>query len=386
MKRLLKVVCCFIFMCYGSGCAEQLEIEERGFIVGVAFDLAKEKGSNPIMKGTYQMVLPRKLTPQGAQAGGKNYINVSANADNVFAQLRIIAKKMSRILFFPHIQVLIFSEDVLKKPYVLENTLDVFFRDHEMRRNIRIFVSKDKAEKVLDQNAEPENLPAKYIDMIAEHASKNTQMVEAVRIGDVQEKITATRSFVLPILSLTRQSVEMEGAALFRGKDNKMIGKLSGDQTLGLNYIIGEKVGGFFTVRKNEKLVTYEVHKLRRKIDVDAKKATHPKFTVDITIDGTLAEIHFSGHDKARGEKALQKYIASEMEKKIKSTIKIVQKKYKVDVLGLGQEYTRKEYKKWKKVEKNWDQGENYFSQCEINVHVRTNIQHSGSSVTERVK
>ncbi|WP_369901027.1 Ger(x)C family spore germination protein [Bacillus manliponensis] len=386
MKRLLKMVCCFTFICCGSGCAEQVEIEERGFIVGVAFDLAKEKGSNPIMKGTYQMVLPRKLTPQGAQAGGENYINVSAKADSVFAQLRIIAKKISRILFFPHIQVLIFSEDVLKKPYVLEHALDIFFRDHEMRRNIRIFVSKGKAEKILGQNAEPENLPSKYIDMIAEHAAKNAQIVEAVRIGDVQEKMTARRSFVLPILSLTKQSVKMEGAALFRGKDSKMVGKLSGDKTLGLNYMIGEKVGGFFTIRKNGKLVTYEVHKLRRKIDVDAKKVTHPRFTVDITIDGTLAELHFSGHDKVMGEKALQKYIASEMEKEIKSTIKTVQKKYKVDVLGLGQEYTIKDYKKWKKIEKNWDQGENYFSQCDIDVHVRSNIQHSGSSVSERVK
>lgn len=98
------------------------------------------------MKGTYQMVLPRTLTPQGAQGntGSKNYINISAVADGVFEQIRIVAKKISRALFFPHIQVLIFSNDLLAKPYVLENTLDVYVRDHEMRRNIRIFVSEKK--------------------------------------------------------------------------------------------------------------------------------------------------------------------------------------------------------------------------------------------------
>ena len=48
------------------------------------------------MKGTYQMVLPSKLARQGGQGGGdsENYINVSAKADSVFEQIRIIAKKL----------------------------------------------------------------------------------------------------------------------------------------------------------------------------------------------------------------------------------------------------------------------------------------------------
>lgn len=386
MKRLLKVMCCLFFICYVSGCAEREEIEERGFVVGVAYDIVKEKDSNPIMEGTYQMVLPRKLTPQGSQSGGKNYINISEKDDSVFGQIRTITKKISRVLFFQHIQVLILSEDLLKKPYVLENILDIYFRDHEMRRNIRIFVSKDKAAELLKQDAEPENLPAMYIDMIADHATKNAEMIEAVRIGAVQEKITARRSFVLPILELTKQSVKMNGAALFRGKDNMMIGKLSGDQTLGLNCIIGEKVGGFFTIREDDKLVTYEIRKIRRNIDVSVQEATKPKFIIDISLDGTLAELHFSGNEQTMGEEKLKKYIANEMEKKIRNTIKTVQKEYKVDVLGLGEEYTRHDYKKWTQVEKNWDQGKNYFSRCDIVVRVHPTIEHSGSSLPTRVR
>lgn len=119
-----------------------------------------------------------------------------------------------------------------------------------MRRNIRLFVSKENAEAILKQSAKPENLPAQYIDMLAEHPPKNAQMIEASRIGDVQEKMTSKRSFVLPILILTKQGVQMDGAGLFRGKDNKCVGRLNGEQTLGLNYIIGKKIGGFFTIRK----------------------------------------------------------------------------------------------------------------------------------------
>ena len=41
-----------------------------------------------------------------------------------------------------------------------------------MRRNIRLFVSDKDAEAILKQSAKPENLPAQYIDMLAEHPPK----------------------------------------------------------------------------------------------------------------------------------------------------------------------------------------------------------------------
>ena len=83
-----------------------------------------------------------------------------------------LSQKISRSLIFPHIQVIIFSKDLLGNPYVLQNTLDVYIRDHEMRRNIRLFVSDKDAEAILKQSAKPENLPAQYIDMLAEHPPK----------------------------------------------------------------------------------------------------------------------------------------------------------------------------------------------------------------------
>ena len=237
-----------------SGCSELAEIEERGFVVGAAYDIVKEKKSNPIMKGTYQMVLPSKLTQEGGKGAGNNYIDVSAKGDSVFEQIRIIAKRLV-VLYFSTYTSNHFSEELLSNPNVLQNTLDVYIRDHEMRRNIRLFVSEKNAEAILKQNAKSENLPAQYIDMLAEHPPKNAQMVEAARIGDVQEKIISNRSFVLPVLKPTKQGIEMDGAALFRGKDNKCVGMLNGEQTVGINFIIGEKLGGYFTIRKRTSLL-----------------------------------------------------------------------------------------------------------------------------------
>ncbi|PER73589.1 Ger(x)C family spore germination protein [Bacillus cereus] len=387
MKYLLKIIIVTLLVGSISGCSELVEIEERGFVVGAAYDILKEKQSNPIMKGTYQVVLPQ-ATQQGGQGDGNrdNYINVSAKADSVFEQIRIIAKKLSRTLFFPHIKVIIFSEELLSSPYILKNTLDVYIRDHEMRRNIHLFVSEKNAETILNQSAKPENLPTQYIDMLAGHLPKNAQMVEVARIGDVEEKLISKRSFVLPVLRSTKQGIQMEGAALFRGKDNKYIGTLSGEQTTGINYIIGRKIGGFFTIRKKNQLITYDIHKLHRKTKICTENTIKPKFDIHLSLEGTLAELHFSNHKKFLNEKRLEKDISREMEKRIQSSIKLVQKKYKVDVLELGEVYKRHNYKEWKKISKNWDQGENYFSDAEITVHVHPTIQHSGSALPKRVK
>ncbi|MDG2658632.1 Ger(x)C family spore germination C-terminal domain-containing protein, partial [Vibrio parahaemolyticus] len=189
-------------------------------------------------------------------------------------------------------------EELLSNPYILQNTLDVYIRDHEMRRNIRLFVTEENAEAVLNQSAKPENLPAQYIDMLAEHPPKNAQMIEAARIGEVQGKMIADRSFALPLLGLTKQGVQMEGAALIRGKDSKCVGTLSGEQTLGMNYVIGKKIGGFFTVRKKNQLITYEIHKLHRKIKIFTENTLKPKFDIHLSLEGTLAELHFNDHKR----------------------------------------------------------------------------------------
>ncbi|PEA54689.1 spore gernimation protein GerLC [Bacillus pseudomycoides] len=388
MKPLLSVMSCICFVFVISGCSERQEIEERGFVVGVALDKGTNKGEksettttsrSPLVKGTYQIVLPSSLTQQEMKDGEKNYININATADSVFAQIRIISKKISRSLFFPHIEALILSEDLLKKPFVLEDTLDVFFRDHEMRRNIRIFVSKERAEDILKQSAKPENLPAKYVSMISDHARKNAQMLEAVRIGDLQQKMSASRSFVLPVLGLTRQGIKMEGAAVFRGKDKKLVGRLNGMETLGLNYMIGKKVGGFFKIQRGNQHIVFEVREMRRKIHAFLTDPTKPKFVIDVYLAGTLAEVYLRKDNKVMNDKEISKYLAKEMEKQLQKTVKVAQKDLKVDVLGIGEYYKRKNYKKWIKVKKNWDQGQNYFSTSNITVRVHPSIEHTGS-------
>ena len=81
----------------------------------------------------------------------------------------------------------------------------------------------------------------------------------------------------------------------------------------------------FLRFVKNQ-LITYEIHKLRRKIKVSTTNATKPKFDIHLSLEGTLAELHFSDHKKVLNEKRLEKDISEEMEERIQKSIKLVQK------------------------------------------------------------
>lgn len=58
MKCLFKVITIALIAGAISGCSELAEIEERGFVVGAAYDIVKEKKSNPIMKGRIKWYFP----------------------------------------------------------------------------------------------------------------------------------------------------------------------------------------------------------------------------------------------------------------------------------------------------------------------------------------
>lgn len=70
-----------------------------------------------------------------------------------------------------------------------------------------------------------------------------------------------------------------------------------------------------------------------------------------------------------------------EMKKQLQMTTKCLQTQYKLDVLGIGDKYQRQHFKKWKEVESDWEKGEQYFSTCQIRIHVKPQITQSGSTL-----
>ena len=80
-----------------------------------------------------------------------------------------------------------------------------------------------KAKVLLTVEPEHEKIPAQYIGKLLETRG-NLEIIETIRIGDIQEKVLTDTSFPLPLLKvLDPKNVNYDGIAIFNGKRGKWL-------------------------------------------------------------------------------------------------------------------------------------------------------------------
>ncbi|MFD1038915.1 Ger(x)C family spore germination protein [Virgibacillus byunsanensis] len=365
------------------GCWDRVEIEERGFVVGIAIDL-KEKQQNEeyTLTMTNQVVVPSGLgTPSQGGSKTEAFINLSASGKGMFEIIREISLLTSRALFYPHLQVIVFSADIAKEPNLIGSILDIFIRDHEMRRSVSVVITEGEAKKVLDIQPEIEDLPAMFIQEIMENSEKNAEAVEPVRVGKVHGYLLRDRSYVIPRVVLTEDNIDYKGAGVFQGQTNQMVGILNGEETEGLNYITGTVKGGSIKAEVDGKLNVMEIKGAGSNIKIEGKTKESLEISVDISVEGRIEE-KFGTKSVLQPSyvKEVEKKMADEIEKIANKTIKKVQEELNVDVLGFSDILRQRHYNLWEELKGDWDAGENYFSQTPIKVSATVKIKGSGAS------
>ena len=100
------------------------------------------------------------------------------------------------IPYYEHLQVIIISEDVARSG--VEDILDFFVRDQEMRRRVKLFVTPGQAKSILDVKPRTEDFSAMYLAHIPMNSTKNSRMVHEVDLGEIVNYIHQGYDFVLP--------------------------------------------------------------------------------------------------------------------------------------------------------------------------------------------
>ncbi|SDH67833.1 Ger(x)C family spore germination protein [Alteribacillus bidgolensis] len=376
-----------------AGCWDRVEIEDRGFLVGVAIDLkdetdeeSEEMGGEYRYKGTYQIVVPAFMS-QGSsdQSGGgkeKAYKNMSFKGVSMVEQELNLALELSRIPFYNHLQSIIISENVAKAPQAFGNVLDPYIREGMVRRGVTVIIAEDEAGPVLDFEPVPENLPIMYIGSVNKNMYQNPKMIPEKRLGDIHEHLVKKASFVVPKIKKEGQKINMTGAAVFHGHNNQMVDFINSDITEGLNFITGKYEGGVLKTKVKDDLIVYEIKEEKSAVKVDVKNKENIQFEIKIKTEGKIGE-SFSRLDYSNPkiESEAEDAVEKEIERKVTETIKTFQEDLKVDALGLGSYLEREDYRTWEKVKQDWDYGKNYFSNSTIKVQAEANIRDSGSVI-----
>ncbi|RKD31387.1 Ger(x)C family spore germination protein [Thermohalobacter berrensis] len=401
-NKLLIIISLFMITSILPGCWDRVEIEELGIVVGMAIDLTepeksalrknletreKERPKHHRITLTQQFIIPRALIQGGGQnqggGGQKPYSNIESEGDTILAVARQYASQSSRVTHYRHLKVIVLSEEVARL-FNIKNLLNVFLRDPEIERDVKIMISEGKAFKALDVAPKKEQIPAFKLNQLVDNMRRSARIAPEVTIADMSKRLVAKSSFIVQRVIPHKDEVKLAGAAVISGKTRKMIGWLGEEEVDGINWLTGQTRGGVVEAvdEKTDEYIVYDIQSVTSKIIPEVKDGKI-SFTIEINSEGAIGEDWlipgnaFKNEFLIRAKQAIKREVRNIVDDALNKT----QKQFKVDVIGCGKQLSIKYPQVWQQVKDNWDE---YFSKIPVNVQIKINIRTFGRRGTKR--
>jgi len=383
----LPINCIFILLL--TGCWDQINIEDRGFVAGISIDKSKNDTNNQnqitVMN---QFVIPAKIGDIEKGGGDeKPFSNLSASGNSLSQIGQDLSSLTARQPFYEHLKVIVFSEELAKEPGLFDSLADVFIRYHEMRRATRVFIAGDRASKILEIEPETDKIPAMYIDSLVENSEINLELTEPVKLGDLHAFLLNEDSYAIPYVLPLDSRIEAAGVSIFFGGNNQLVGHLNKEETKGLNLIKRKNKGGTVNFEINNHLMVYSIDETNSSIKIDTSDQNNIKISVHIETEGHIQEMFGS---KPLLDETYMEEMEEQINKRIKqlatNTIEKAQNELNVDFLGFASILRQKHYSTWKDIQDNWERGDNLFSKSDVTVSTSSTILSIGATDRTKVK
>lgn len=379
-----------------TGCWDRAEIEDIGIVLGIGIDKPvgrkvlkreeiEEKGQKQKLHRlsmTHHFAVPREMVAKQATGKQKAYVNLINEGTTVFEIIRELSTRIARPPNYEHLKVIVISEQIARS-IDLRDIVNFLLRNPESRRTVKVVISKGQARDAF--NIPPPIIanPALKLAQLTENTKKTLRMPPELTLGDMSEKLTGQNSFVVQRVVNSEKESKIAGAAVIKGRSNKMIGWLGEDEVEGLNWVTGKGKAGIIKGidKKTQEVMIYEMRKMKSSIKPTVK-GDQISFTVEIETEGSLRE------DWEIPGNAFEEDLIKRAEKATKEEIKVLAKKaldktqkdFKVDVGGFGKQLSIHYPKVWKKVKKDWDEK---FSEVPVEVNVKVHIREFGTRGTK---
>lgn len=393
MKKILILFMILTLILINTGCWSRKELNELSIVTGLGID---KVGDKYVLSA--QIIRPGAIAGKaGATSHVSEIITVESNGKTPFEAIRKTSTMVARKLYFSHVRLLAIGDEFAKEG--IGPVLDFFSRDHEMRSDFNIvIVHKDRAEELLDILTPLETIPAVKVHQSIEMSEKvwgHTILTtidhligqiiskgdEAVLSG-IELKGSNEKGKKTSELQTTDPYVILQHIHMAAFKNDKLIGWLTSEESLGTNFILDKIKSTIIPIPcKKEKgkqmYISAEIMKSKTK-----KKAEifgdEPTIYVDISTEANIGEVQCTTDlTKPENITKIERKLEKEIKKKVEKTIKNVQTKYKSDIFGFGIVIHRKNPKLWKELEKDWDQ---HFSTLPVEVNVKVNILRTGTT------
>ncbi len=369
LKFVIHLVVCVLL----SGCWDRTEINDLAFVMGTALDLTDDGH----ILCTLQIAIPSST--EGGKSGGessKSYV-IAVEGENGNEIHQKLQKKSSRHLFYSHRSVVFLSEKLAK--HGIDNALDIFTHDPRNRLKTYLMVVKGgEARSILQLKS-----PLKPVPIEAVRGMEVSGEDVAVTLRDFyilygSEGANPVVGVVEPELRSNdpeKQIFRVAGTAVF--KDLKLSGILDEKETLGQMWVTGKLRFGYLTAKlpKGNGQVGMILNHVDRKIITQIQQDS-VQFKIQLDGQGSLLENNTAlDINEPANFQLIQKALEDAAKKQVQEFIFKIQKEFKVDSVGFGQEIYKNYPDEWSRLKDQWDMR---FPEVDISIEVNLRVHGAG--------
>ncbi|MFJ5964606.1 Ger(x)C family spore germination protein [Bacillus sp. NPDC093026] len=360
MKK--KAALSLLILALLCGCWDSTNIEELNMAIGYALDKG-DQGHK--LKLSMQVLVPQKIDQESSVKDPTKIIET--NGDSVHQIFRMTTLKSHRI-FAQQLRIYLFSQELIN-----ENNFDLvinqFIRDNETRRGSLVFMTSEKPGEMLKINDDGQPASSTLYD-IAQNTKSSIQLFPPVSLGDISSSMQNNVSFAIPKVTENKGNLMIEGASIIKNK--RFLTNISLQDVQAYNLLTGKAKGGVIEFNYDHSIYSFEIFKLKHKIQT--KKSASGKYTFDVKveIDGRLSE-DWNKRENAFHEKYLKKIenvVEQKLEKDVKNFTEALQEEIKADICGFYQKASIAYPKEFQKEAQHWD---DVFSESDI--HYKANVK-----------
>lgn len=378
MKKIFLV----LIVLFLSGCNYR-ELDKIAITVGCGLEKVDDG-----YKITVQIADTQKQGNSNSSTSPVRFKNYTYTDKTIHEAARGILTKLPKKAYTNHMQILVIDEKIANNG--INEIIDFWFREVELRNDFYVFVSKDSTPiEVLGVLTQIYPINSVGIRNLIENNFKYLGGTVLTTFDDLASSyISKTKEIILPTItvlgkdgnkkdnlesSIPESLISLDETAYFR--DNKLVGYLNKEQTIYYNLVKNELKTTIISYEcDRDKFVTFEI--IENKTDIDIVK-NKPELNIKIRSKGNLTSI-MCEYDisKDKGIKKIEKEGSLEIKKQIDSLFKL-SKDNKTDIFSIRDIY----YKHNNKYYKNISNYDDFFDNLKVNVDVKLNIFEKGNSL-----
>lgn len=378
----MKKIFLILIVLFLSGCNYR-ELDKIAITVGCGLEKVDDG-----YKITVQIADTQKQGNSNSSTSPVRFKNYTYTDRTIHEAARGILTKLPKKAYTKHMQILVIDEKIANNS--INEIIDFWFREVELRNDFYVFVSKDSTPiEVLGVLTQIYPINSVGIRNLIENNFKYLGGTVLTTFDDLTSSyISKTKEIILPTImvlgkdgnkkdnlesSIPESLISLNETAYFR--DNKLVGYLDKKQTIYYNLVKNALKTSIISYEcDRDKFVTFEI--IENKTDIDIVK-NKPEVNIKVQAKGNLTSI-MCEYDisKNDGIKMIEKEGSLEIKKQIDSLFKL-SKDNKTDIFSIRDIY----YKHNNKYYKNISNYNDFFDNLKVNVDVKLNIFEKGNSL-----